>query len=377
MARNQYYSGGSNTGSYSGTGGSYTGGGSWSGYLGSGDGNYGSGSWPSAGCRSPGNTGSCGLHTASPQTPNRVTPDISFNRYMIMGPSHSVRTKANGTVSFRIFAFGGNGQQFDGYLPNPMMRVRQGQIVHTSLNIWLPHTIHHHGIETDDFNDGVGHYSFDVLGSYTYQWKASSAGTYFYHCHLNTVLHAEMGMYGPLIIDPPTGPGTPFVGGPAYDVEAIWAVDEIDTTWHCLPWNAALCGGDAGLNDFNPDVFIINGKGDADTPTHPSVAVKATKGQRILIRYIQAGYVPHRVTFEGVDSGLGPIKVLAEDGRPLAVEETLPKSGGKSTTVMTSAERKDFYVIPTATGSYRVQVEFLHWISGKVLGTIDTYINVT
>ena len=350
----------------------------WSGS--SSDGSWGGGSWGGGswggGCRDAGITGSCGLHTASPRTPGKVSPDVTFRRHMIMHSSHSVNTKANGQVSFKVFAFGGDGQQFDGYIPNPMMRVRQGDIVHTDLSVWLPHTIHHHGIEPDAFNDGVGHYSFDVLGSYTYQWKASHAGTYFYHCHVNTVLHAEMGMYGPLIIDPPSGPGTSFEGGPAYDVEAIWAVDDIDTSWHCLPWDAALCGGDAGLNDFNPDIFIINGKGDADTETHPSVAVKAQVGQRILIRYIHAGYIPQRVTFEGVNSGLGPVQVIAEDGRPLITAEVLSTTGGNATDTMTSAERKEFYVTPIAPGNYKVTVEFLHWIRGTVLGTISTYINV-
>ena len=159
-------------------------------------------------------------------------------------------------------------------------------------------------------------------------------------------------------------------------MEAIWAVDDIDTSWHCLPWNAALCGGDAGLNDFNPDVFIINGIGNADTPAHPSVAVNATLGQRILIRYIQAGYIPQRVTFHGVDAGLGPVNVIAEDGRPLPAMETLASNDGVAKTIITSAERREFYLTPSAAGSYQVEIEYLHWITGDVVGTANTYINV-
>lgn len=79
-------------------------------------------------------------------------------------------------------------------------------------------------------------------------------GTCFYHCHTNTVLHAETGMYGALIADPAEGPGTLLAGGPAYDTEAFWVVDEIDSRWrHTPPWDAGTCGEDVGLNLLPPD----------------------------------------------------------------------------------------------------------------------------
>ena len=339
------------------------------------------------GCNA-GITGNCGLHIDAPATPNRVTPDVEFFLTTFMQGSQVI----NG-VEVPIWGFnmdggmgggddggmgGGGGGGMGGTMPNPPMRVRQGQIVHTHLNamaMMAPHTVHHHGIEPDTFNDGVGHYSFDVLGQYTYQWRASQAGTYFYHCHVNTVLHAEMGMYGALIIDPPDGPGTVYQGGPSYDVEAIWAVDDIDMAWHCKPWDAALCGGDAGLNNFNPEIFCINGIGEDLSETHASVVVNASRGQKVLLRYIMAGYVPQKVKFP---AALGDFQVVAEDGRPLPVIET--KAAG-SEILMTPAERYDLIFTPQTAGSFPVEIDFFDYraASGNLrkIGSIRPRFNIS
>ena len=324
--------------------------------------------------------GTCGLNPAAPATPGLATANKTFNRVTFMGGNQVI----NG-LNVRIFGFaeggmgggggGGGGGMGVQRFPAPLIRVNQGDIVHTVLNVMMGiHTVHHHGIEPTTHEDGVGHYSFDVQGQYTYQWKASQAGTYFYHCHVNTVLHVEMGMYGALIVDPPTGPGTAFVGGPAYNVEAIWAVDDIDLSWHCKPWDAGLCGGDAGFNNFNPTVFCINGIGADLTQTDPTVAISMTKGQTTLLRYIAAAYVPQRVTF---DPGLGPIKIIAEDGRPYSTAVTLAAG---SSVLLTAAERYEFLFTPTTSGTFPINVKFYNYraANGQLaqIGSIGSVVKV-
>lgn len=316
-----------------------------------------------------GGGGACYVYPDAPATPGIVTPDVLFQRGIYMNGSVTMDDGANITVWG--FTDGGGGGMGGGatQFPSPAIRVTEGQIVHTELTVngmmWL-HTIHHHGIEPSTENDGVGHYSFDVDGTYTYQWKAAHAGTYFYHCHTNTVLHAEMGMYGALIIDPPEGPGTLFSGGPTYDVEAVWACDEFDSSWHNKAWDAGTCGGDEGFNSLNPDYFIITGVDGAQSAlTAPGVAVNMTVGQKLLVRYICAGYLPQRITFGGLTAN-----VYMSDGRPL------PTPFQATSLEASSAERYDCIFEPTAPGVYDVVVEYLHWVTGNVVGTARTRITV-
>lgn len=309
---------------------------------------------------------SCYTYPDAPLTEGLTSADVTFNRGIYMNGS---MTMDDGN-SVTIWGFTDGGGMMGGTdFPSPPIRVTEGQVVHTVLTVqgmmWL-HTIHHHGIEPSTQNDGVGHYSFDVDGTYTYQWRASQAGTYFYHCHTNTVLHAEMGMYGALIIDPPEGPGTLYSNGPSYDVEAIWACDEIDSSWHSLAWSAGTCGGDVGLNELNPDYFIINGvDGSQSALTDPRVATTINLGQTLLIRYICAGYLPQRITFGGLTA-----EIHMSDGRPL------PRPVQATSIEAVSAERYDCIFRPDRTGIYEVTIDTLDWLTGEVLGTSRTRITV-
>jgi FtsP/CotA-like multicopper oxidase with cupredoxin domain len=320
---------------------------------------------------------SCRVPSMNPDTPDRLTPDVTFVRDV--DNSFDLTLADGSTVRMWVFA-----DQVGPSFPSPPIRVREGQIVHTTLNSSLnTHTIHHHAIDCSPFNDGVGHTSFEVSGSYTYQWYAAQSGTYFYHCHKNTVLHFEMGMYGALIIDPPQGPG--FVRRMndviPYDIEAVWVADEIDPVWHSYHHNAGIgCpnGEDMGLNDFNPTAFVITGVPSSGAiVTDPRIAINAQVGQTILLRIGQGGYTVQKFAFIGLDA-----EVIEMDGRPLGHSIYSPysrpftiKSG--SSFELTSGQRWSILIRPTQTGSFSGQVEFLNWVTRSRYHTARIRINVT
>ncbi len=311
-------------------------------------------------------------------TPDRLTPNIRFER---QGPREIDIMMPDGQkVRFWTFRDKLADSGTDVWPAKPI-RVRQGQIVHSTLHAQKnSHTIHHHGMNSSTYNDGVGHVSFEVEGSYTYQFQPAHAGTYFYHCHKNTVLHFEMGMYGFLIVDPPTGKGRLYEGGPRYDVEAMWAFDDVDPKWRDLNHQAGLCGDDEGLNIFKPKYFMISGVPSPKTKTDPRVVINAKVGQRVLIRHLNASYSMLSTRIMGLDA-----TIYAADGRPL-LHPDFPWSqpiylsaGTPFETV--SASRRDIIVVPTVPGVYPVITEFRDWVTGEIhnngTGIAETVINVT
>lgn len=307
----------------------------------------------------------CNVWHENPETPDLVRPDVRITRQVY---SSAKVTMPDGR-DVRFWGFldpDASGPDGDKPFPSPLIRVRQGQIVHTTIKAGKnTHTIHHHGMDPTPFNDGVGHLSFEVSGNYTYQWRPTNAGTYFYHCHKNTVLHFELGMYGPLIVDPPEGPGTLFSGGPRYDVEAIWVADDVDPVWHEYNHDAGLCGEDVALDRFVPRYFLISGVPAPRTLTDRRVMVRARPGQKVLIRLINGSYSVLRASF-GVDATIVGVdgRGLGRAGSPWSRPIPLPRGTSFD---LSSAQRLDILIeAPAAAGTYGARLEFRDWGTGEI-----------
>lgn len=341
-------------------------------------------------------------HEGSPETEFRQRPDVSmvfdfFNRKLKVpnGPE----------IEFWSFEDERSGRG----LPGPLLRLTEGQLFHGTVEpSKRVHTIHWHGIEPDPRNDGVGHTSFEVTGEYTYQWRPEvgvpgnpnrgSAGTYFYHCHVNTPMHVQMGMFGPIIVDPqvsstappPKGTRRHSTDGPLYDIatETLIAPYSIDPRWHELNHAAGLSGDDAGLNRFEPKHFVLLG---GTVPTRPRGdriwAISAMRANVVrdgiaptLVRMVNVDYFPTRTRFlDGAGQPAEIAELISHDGRPFwntpdpdgpAVQ---PSQVGQPlvTSILKSgaAEKFDFLLRPPAAGRYTIAVDFLHWITGQVLAT--------
>ncbi|GIW53156.1 MAG: copper oxidase [Gemmatimonadales bacterium] len=96
-------------------------------------------------------------------------------------------------------------QLINGTLPGPLLRFREGETVTLRVSNALDEdtSIHWHGLIVPNGMDGVPKVTFDGIRpgeTFTYRFPVRQSGTYWYHSHSG--LQEQMGVYGPIIIDP-------------------------------------------------------------------------------------------------------------------------------------------------------------------------------
>lgn len=255
--------------------------------------------------------------------------------------------------------------------PGPVLEMVEGQPVAVTLNAMMPHTMHWHGLDVPTPVDGDPDTSGWVgmmpaprvdpakgLGSsFTYSFTAPPAGTYFYHCHVDTVVHMEMGMMGSVVVRPPGGVSRVYANGPVFEKEYIWQLHTMDSTWH-KPGHVV-----SGTTNFRyvPDYFLINGMDGANLLTDTSTAVTATVGQAVLIRLVNFGYLTAEVWLGGVT-----FLVASSDGRPLKANLRTDKL------VVGAGERYDILLDASAAASVSPEVRYYNALGTKVLGKAIT-----
>ena len=116
--------------------------------------------------------------------PNSAYLNVNMMRNQVM---------ANG-ASITPWTFG-NGFNNDRSVPSPVIEAVEGQLVQVTLDSMMPHTIHFHGLDVDQANDGVpstsGYVAHMAMGDFgrgqgytnlgtplTYAFVAPNAGNY-------------------------------------------------------------------------------------------------------------------------------------------------------------------------------------------------------
>ena len=93
---------------------------------------------------------------------------------------------------------------FNGQTPGPELRLKVGDtaIVHFRNELQEPMNVHWHGIELDNANDGTPVTQNPVAPgeTFTYRFKVTRPGIFWYHPHAMPTNFEFKGLYGPLIV---------------------------------------------------------------------------------------------------------------------------------------------------------------------------------
>ena len=227
---------------------------------------------------------------------------------------------------------------YNGVVPGPQIRVREGDHVRIHLQNDLPEStaIHFHGLEVPNAQDGVPFITQPPIKpgtSFTYEFEVPNAGSHMYHAHHNSTKQVSLGLLGAFIVAP-QDPSTE----PHADIDYVMILND-------------------GLNGYT-----LNGKG---FPATEPIVCK--RGQTIRMRYMNEGMMIHPMHLHGIHQ-----TVIAKDGWPV------PHPWRCDTINIAPGERWDTLIKATNLGTWAFHCHILphaeseHGMFGMVTALIVT-----
>ena len=225
---------------------------------------------------------------------------------------------------------------YNSQVPGPELRVRQGERLRIDVTNGLDEetTVHWHGLRLPNAMDGVAYLTQVPIApgeTFTYEFDAIDAGTFWYHPHQRSFEQVGRGLYGPLVIEEPNPPQV--------DRDVTWVLDD----WR-LNRNGTISDDFAGPMDMSHagrlgNTVTINGQVSGDFGVR--------QGERIRLRLINVA----NARFFALDFGGLGLRVIALDGQP--VEPHTPPDG---VVVLGPAMRADVMLDCPAVPGTRAQV---------------------
>ena len=284
--------------------------------------------------------GAAGLAATLPFRRSSAASEIK--EYRLAARTATVNLTGEGNPDTAVWAY-------DGTVPGPELRVRQGQPVRITVVNKLTEdtTVHWHGIRLPNAMDGVPGLTQKPIRpgeSFVYEFTPPDAGTFWYHPHADTLQQIGRGLAGALIVEEPEPV--------AVDRDLLWVIED----WR-LDDQGRIAGGfgnrmEAGMSGRIGNTVTLNGR------VAKAVSVKA--GERVRLRLVNA-VLARIVGLRFV--GHKPV-VVAHDGQPCQ-----PHSPEDGRIVLGPAMRADLIIDMTGKPgeSYRVIDDFYEDLAYKLV----------
>jgi nitrite reductase (NO-forming) len=242
---------------------------------------------------------------------------------------------------------------FNGKVPGPMIRVRQGDTVELTLKNegrLVSHSIDLHaalgpggGMDLTEAKQGE---------TKTFTFKAIVPGVFIYHCGTNLAAqHISNGMYGLIVVEPPEG--LPRVDHEFYVMQGeIYTVEDLGGQGH---QKMSL----SKLMDERPEYFVFNGAVGALTTQHP---MHAKVGETLRIFFGVGG--PNLISSPHVIGQV--LERVYNEG-----SFTSPPLTSVQTTVVPPGGATILEISPQVPGSYKLVDHALVRVARSLVGTIE------
>jgi FtsP/CotA-like multicopper oxidase with cupredoxin domain len=286
------------------------------------------------------------------------------------------RMSDGNTVRFWVWcASGGMSCQ----LGAPTLELGVGQQANVRLDMMMApqesppyhgHTIHWHGLDVSQSEDGVPETGAAVLGD-TYNFSVDNryVGSHMYHCHVHTVKHLEMGMYAPFVVKDVDSRGN-FLnvinhGGPSYDYEWNLMLSSVDPNYHTATGDSTV------FADYNPRYFLVNGN-EGGSAGAPAESFAAAAGKKVAIRLIGVQSVNSSFEIKDASGRAQSFTLHNRDGFKLPSAQSVTRvdvSPGQTADVLVT--------LPSSAGTWYPQVTFRNLRDGGAYANGVVYTKLT
>ena len=239
-------------------------------------------------------------------------------------------------------------------LPSPIVVVNVGDTVEIEMvnQSSDAHTIHLHGLDVDQANDGVPSTSQEILTMGSYHFIPTHSGLYIYHCHVKSTVHVQMGMYGLLLVRPRNQPNAFYENGPTYTKEVNWLFSSIDELWQ------QTAGFLTMVPEFNAEHFYINGVSN-ETLFQPEHVIEASIEDTVALRLTNISYGSTKVVFPNTIQAVN----LMSDGR------ALPQTIEEDTLEIMPGERYELALTSASLIADTIEVLYFDMMSNAPIGS--------
>lgn len=189
------------------------------------------------------------------------------------------RLQAKESVCELMPGLSANVLTYNGEMPGPVIRVREGDAVRIVLNNQLknPTSFYIQGMILPHQIAGLPRKGFGLAStgeSCTFQFTADQVGTFCYHPQVPQLDQMSGGLFGALVVEPRSTPKT-------YERDFVLVISEVSDP-HAPLKNPTKTGqASAGGQGHQQQIFLVNGK---SAPAIPALDVQ--RGERIRLRLI-------------------------------------------------------------------------------------------